>query len=326
MKKKVIISIILMLMINIGCFTPTSSGVAQIQLTINQLYQHKDTIMPCTPGNNDTVHPWNHSRSFYGCSHCATYCAPAIIAMIADYRGKTSPTVDQDYIYDSGKYTGGEAPGDGTIQTHGAGMYHESNNGFEVQGAFAYAVDTAFYQYSINDSTSSQSWGGAGASVPTGQPANWSAATWQGALTPAQLVTLLGEGRPVLWLDHDGWPAENPSWEGRSYQGHAKVIAGHDDYMGTTGDYSDDLFYIYDPWPYTTENIPNPYNVPSSALFDFGGAPTRQTPQQWQNDVFLVDSTYASVVELPPNIFTIVFLSLSIFLATIIVLRYNRKD
>jgi hypothetical protein len=65
--------------------------------------------------------------------------------------------------------------------------------------------------------------------------------------------------RPVLWLDHSGWPVHQsdnwPTNESRQHQGHAKVIAGYDD-RGTSGE-SDDLCLIYDPWPeYNDEEDP----------------------------------------------------------------------
>ncbi|MFX1512824.1 MAG: C39 family peptidase [Promethearchaeota archaeon] len=320
--KKVVFLLILILMLSIGCYSPTNPSVADVQLTIPQLYQHKDTNLTCDaviPPNN-SIHPWNHSLPYYSCPHCATYCAPASIAMIALYRGKTSPITDQDHIYDEGKYTGGEAPGDGITQTHGVGMFHDPTHGFEVQTAFAFAVDTSFHQYSMTNSSNSTSWGGKGAvSPPSGLGIDWSEASWQGPLTPAQLVTLLGEGRPVLWLDQDGWPESNPSWENRGYQGHAKVIAGHLE-MGTPGFYEDDQFIIYDPWPYLpNQNIANPLNISVSEIFNF--APTRQ---QYTDDVFLVDSTYA-VAELPTTWSIIVFLSLC-FCITLLITGKNYRN
>ncbi|MFW9917286.1 MAG: hypothetical protein ACFFGZ_16900, partial [Candidatus Thorarchaeota archaeon] len=203
--KRVASFVALLIILGLLSSVPTFQGVADVELSISQLYQHKDTTMVCTvPPGNDTVHAWNHSLS--NCPHCNTYCAPASIAMIAIYRGNITGT-SQDEIYDNGKYTQGDIPGDGILDSHGVGMYHDNSKGFEVQEAFAYAVDANFRQYCLYDPTAPGTWdwggGGGGGGAASPQPIDWSGATWQGPLNTTVLVTLLEEERPVLWLDPD---------------------------------------------------------------------------------------------------------------------------
>ena len=71
-------------------------------------------------------------------------------------------------------------------------------------------------------------------------------------LTATILESCIENSRPVLWLDHNGWPdsfgneIDLPATI-EQYQGHAKVIAGYDN--EGTSDTSDDRCLVYDPWP-----------------------------------------------------------------------------
>ena len=56
---------------------PIVAGAATVVLNVPQLWQHKDTTMPCVanPGPCGPVaHAVNHAST--GCLHCAYYCAP----------------------------------------------------------------------------------------------------------------------------------------------------------------------------------------------------------------------------------------------------------
>ncbi len=199
--------------------------------------QHKDTVMQCVPDGPFCIppngpHAWNDASGpdgAYGtaddCPHCTCYCVPACISMIAVYRGRAGNFIQQDDIYDNGKSTGGEITGNGLLETHGAGMF-DGTGGWpvEVQTSFQWSLGLA--AYIEHNSTN--------------------------PLNVVTLASYIAFGYPVLWLDRDGWPANqsasypNPTY--RADMGHAKVIAGWDD-NGTLLDTGDDLCLIYDPWP-----------------------------------------------------------------------------
>jgi hypothetical protein len=215
---------------------------ATTTLAITQVWQHKNTTMSCTAtGGTNTIHATDHAvNPPPGGPHCGYYCAPASISMYALYRGKTGILTQQDQIYDNGKFTQGEAPGDGIIQTHGFGMFSAPVGGVggpEVQAAFAWSVGT---------------------------PVEWG--TLYGLpLTGKDVIALIVQNKPILWADHGGYPAEvNPPLpqEWIDVNGHAKIIAGYDD-KGTAA-YSDDEYLIYDPWPTSG----SPYWLAQSSVLD----------------------------------------------------------
>ncbi|MCJ7561918.1 MAG: hypothetical protein MUO84_02775, partial [Thermoplasmata archaeon] len=136
---------------------PAHSASQTILAGIALLDQHKDTMMPCSGGNppclapgpspphvpNDVigVGPPPGGDNVYGtlddCPHCSAYCAPASIAMIANYYAVGVPKNQQDDIYDQGKKSMGETQADGIIQTHGVGMTDgTTGSAWEVQDAF----------------------------------------------------------------------------------------------------------------------------------------------------------------------------------------------
>ncbi len=228
--------------VSFSSISGTFNGVVINQMEL--IYQYKDSSLSCIAGfppyNGNFppcgilgAHPWNHvtgTNDVYGdsddCPHCSAYCAPASVAMIANAYGKEGNLIKQDYIYDNGKSTPPEDPGPPPeIKTHGVGMYDGSGGERqEVQDALLYALEGM--PYDQHDSIT---------------PLNW-------MMLRDDYILM---NRPVLWLDHGGWPAhqsENwPTTESRQNQGHAKVIAGYDD-RGTAGE-TDDLCLIYDPWP-----------------------------------------------------------------------------
>ena len=219
------------------------AGAAQgtIQsLPITQVWQHKDTTMSCTaPGGNNLVHAHDHAvNPPPGDPHCGYYCAPASIAMYALYRGKAGSQTQMDDIYDNGKFTQGEVQSDGTIQTHGFGMFSAftgSVGGPEVQTAFAWAVAA---------------------------PLEWGS-TYGPPMTGGEIISQINGNTPILWIDHGGYPNEvNPplpeEWE--NYNGHAKLIAGYDD--KNTAVFNDDEYLIFDPWPTSG----SPYWAPHSTV------------------------------------------------------------
>jgi len=253
--------------------------------------QHKDTNMACNAGGTcvpappDPPHVPNDVKArpapgdtTYGtgddCPHCAAYCAPASIAMIATYREITAPNTQQDDIYDHGKKTLPEVKADGAISTHGVGMTDGTTGSpWEVQDAFNWSIGV-HVQHNQGDGS---------------------------AMTAAQLQQYISTGHPVLWLDHGGWP-KNLSTVAfplsyRIEQGHAKVITGYDD-NDSVGDTTDDVCLIYDPWPeYNDKGI-----LPSNATkgpgdtFDPYWLPLKDVNLTDVTDKYLVD-TFANIPE-----------------------------
>lgn len=228
----------------------TINGASTMPITL--VYQHKDSHNLCVAGAPcpgvapDLPHAWDHvagDDGVYGtaddCPHCSAYSVPAAVSMLAAAYGRTGQYVQQDRIYDNGKSVAPEVTGDNTIQTHGVGMYDGSGGQpDEVQDAVKWALGVGL---SVNRHGS-------------GAP-----------LTATELDQYITTHRPVLWVDRDGWPANQsvsyPSSADRAYQGHAKVISGYDD-NNTVGT-DDDRVLVYDPWP--------EYN-------DIGFLPTNATP------------------------------------------------
>lgn len=191
-------------------------------LNIQQLWQHKDTNMWCNVCNAGIVHPQNDATV---CAHCGMYCAPAACAMYAAFEGRVAPFINQDNIYDNGKHSQGETPGDGIIQTHGVGMYAGTGvTPSEVQAAFSYAVGIQPYQF-----------GPAGGNTPI--------------MDAATIKWFIDHNQPILWIDIGGWPPDQTGIPTELYydSGHCKIIAGYNDL--STKDPNDDRYLIYDPWP-----------------------------------------------------------------------------
>jgi len=247
--------------------------------------QHKDSNMLCVPDGAFCVppngaHASNDAKGVDGaygtaddCPHCSCYCVPACISMIAVYRGRAGNFIVQDQIYDNGKSTGGDVIGDGVLQTHGVGM-------FDGTGVWPKEVQTSF-QWSLgivgyieHNSTN--------------------------PLTVPVLAQYIAFGYPVLWLDRDGWPANQsalyPSLTYRADMGHAKVIAGWDD-NDTLMDTSDDKCLIFDPWPEYSDMGILPMNATQGpgGTFDPYWLPLHDVLND-TNDIFLID-TFAPVPE-----------------------------
>ena len=210
-----------------------------VTLPITQAWQHKDTAMWCNPGGNGNIHAWDHAvNPAPGCPHCGYYCAPASISMYALYRGRVGIQTQQDDIYDQGKVLGGEIQANGTLETHGLGMW-DSGQALEVQMAFGFAVGAPLQ------------WG----PVAQGMP----------PMTNQLVILFIDDDIPILWCDHGGYPADiypEPSQETEEFSGHAKIIAGYDD--KNTADFNDDEYYIFDPWPTSG----SPYWVGSNVVLD----------------------------------------------------------
>lgn len=255
-------------------------------LTLNLILncQHKDTNMLCQPDGPFCVppngaHAWNDASgadglygTFDDCPHCSCYCVPACISMISAYRGRIGNFIQQDDICDNGKSSGGEITGNGILETHGVGMYDGAGGPTEVQASFVWSLGLA--AYIEHNSTN-----------------------------PLNAVTLAGYiafGYPVLWVDRDGWPAnQSPSYPNPAYRpdlGHAKVIAGWDD-NGSLLDSSDDLCLIYDPWPeYNDKNfLPTNATQGPGGTFDPYWIPQKDVLSD-PSDVFLRD-TFAPIPE-----------------------------
>lgn len=257
----------------------SSLGVSTIPMTL--VYQYKNSQMvctagaPCTGSSPDPPHEWDHAAGDDGvfntaddCPHCSAYSAPASIAMFATAFGRGGRFIQQDAIYDNGKSVPPEIPDDNTIQTHGVGMFDGTGGQpKEVQAAMAWAMGT---QVTLTEHSASD------------------------PLSAELLKTYIASGRPVLWMDHGGWPVNQsslyPSAANKDLQGHVKVIAGYDD-RGTSGT-GDDLCLIYDPWPeYDREGI-----LPVNATLGPGGThdpywlPLRDVDLADSRDIHMVTS------------------------------------
>ncbi|UCE91649.1 MAG: hypothetical protein JSV90_00360 [Methanobacteriota archaeon] len=258
-------------------------GVVATPITL--VYQHFDTSMWCMPCGGLGPHLWNDAKGVDGvygtgddCPHCSCYCAPASISMIALYRGLTLPITSQDVIYDSAELEAGagEIVGNLNIERHGVGMCDGTGSTpIEVQTAFQAALAGPFVQHDFS-----------GMQAPP--------------LTPSQLQQYITMQRPVLWLDHAGWPVNMstmyPSGEYRSDQGHAKVIGGYDD--AGTADSIDDLCLIYDPWPEYNDIGTLPVNATKGpgGTFDPYWQPLNDVNLSDTSDVYIVD-TYPDIPE-----------------------------
>jgi hypothetical protein len=206
----------------------------QTTVAITQVWQHKDTSMPCALGNlpglpATRAHSWD-CANLNACPYCEAYCAPAAAAMIGLFQGQTSPYVDIDNIYDNAKVQG-EIMSNGILETRGVGMYAGiGTTPPEVQNAFTYSAGVTPYQLG-----------------PLGSP------------NPLMIYDIvrwyIDHNQPILWVDIGNWPLDQEVLlEELEYDsGHCKVIAGYDD-LDTAG-WADDLLLIYDPWP----NSGSPY-------------------------------------------------------------------
>jgi len=295
---------------------PAHSASQTILAGIALLDQHKDTMMSCVAGNppcltpgpspphmlNDVIGVPFPGDNIYGtlddCKHCSAFCAPASIAMIANYYSIGAPKNQQDDIYDRGKKSVGEIQADGIIQTHGIGMMDGSTGSpWEVQDAFNWSIGV-HVQHNQSDGT---------------------------ALTAVQMQSYLTRGHPILWLDHNGWPANisNTAFSSsyRADQGHAKVIAGYDD-NGTAGTTVDDLCLIYDPWP--------EYNVKGILPLNATRGPGNTFDPYWLplNDVNLGDIQDKYLVDILPDIpefTTIIIPVVGIILIAVVAGRLNSR-
>jgi hypothetical protein len=272
--------------------------------------QHKDSVMQCIPDGAFCIppngaHASNDAKGvdgIYGtaddCPHCSCYCVPACISMIAVYRGGAGNFIVQDQIYDNGKSTGGENLGDGLLQTHGIGMF-DGTGGWpkEVQTSFQWALGMVGY---IEHNSTNH-------------------------LTVPVLAQYIAFGYPVLWLDRDGWPANQspfyPSASNRVDMGHAKVIAGWDD-NGTLVDTSDDKCLIFDPWPEYNDMGILPMNATNGpgGTFDPYWLPLNDVLND-TNDIFLRD-TYAPIPEFQSVLVPIVGLAM----IAVVVIGQKRKS
>jgi hypothetical protein len=214
----------------------TTTLAVQVTLAVPQVWQHKDTNMLCTVDGNVNIHPWNHALN---CPHCKMYCAPAAASMYGAFEGRVAPFTNQDNIYDFAKVSQGEIAGNGTIETHGVGMFAGAGGWPpEVQGAFTYAVGIQPFQHGP---------------VAGGFP----------FITGPVIKAYIDNNQPILWVDWMNWPADMDSIPSSLESGHCKIIAGYND-NGTPGDIADDLYLIYDPWPTSG----SPYWLPPAVVID----------------------------------------------------------
>lgn len=260
--------------------TASINGTSVIQLTL--VYQHKDTHNICTAGPPcpgeapDVPHAWDHASGTDGvfgtsddCPHCSAYSVPAAISMVATAYGRTGQYVQQDRIYDNGKSVSPEVTGDNEMQTHGVGLFDGSGGQpDEAQDAVRWSIGTTL------------GLGKHGSSDP---------------LTAAELEQYIYTMRPVLWIDHGGWPVNQsssfPPSANKAVEGHGKVIAGYDD--NNTEMTDDDRILVYDPWPeYDRRGI-----LPVNATPGPGGThdpywiPLDDVDLTDTSDIFFVSST-----------------------------------
>ena len=209
-------------------------------LAITHVWQHKDTKIWCEPAGRGKRHPWKHAVRD-NCVHCAMYSAPASCAMCGMFYMRPAPFVLQDYIYDNSKLSDGEILGNGTLETHGLGLYAGINGKpEEIQRAFTYAVGVPPFQHGPQ---------GSGNPMITCEIISW----------------YIDNNQPILWVDIGNWPADQDTIPDElSYNsGHCKVIAGYDN-MDTPQDCSDDVYLIHDPWPTSGA----PYWMPIDQVVD----------------------------------------------------------
>lgn len=283
-----------------------ASALSMETLPLVLALQHHDTAMVCAACNVALPplpagpHAWNDAKGVDGaygtaddCPHCSAYCAPASISMIAVYRGVAAPACNQDNIYDSGKTMNGETVGNGVIETHGVGMFHGvGGSAPEVQLAMTTTLAGAITQHNQSDAT---------------------------ALTSVQLEAYIHNSRPVLWLDHGGWPQNQsslfPPGSYKQDQGHAKVIGGYDD-SGTVSSL-DDQCLIFDPWPEYLDRGILPLNATKGPgdTFDPYWLPLKDVNLSDVADVYLVDKFPDVVIGefptglLPALVMTVVILA-----------------
>jgi len=218
----------LILTLLVTCLLLTLSGdirATQTTLAVTQVWQYKDTKMCCVPAGKCNSHPWKHATQT-GCVHCSMYCGPASCAMYAIYMSRPAPFINQDDIYDNGKLSGGEILGNGTLETHGLGMFAGiGTTPSEIQSAFTFATGMPPFQH-----------GPQGSSNP---------------LITCDIVSwYIHDNQLILWIDIATWPADQDTIPDELLydSGHCKIIAGYDD-MDTPADCTDDSYLIYDPWP-----------------------------------------------------------------------------
>ena len=210
------------------CAFTSGAYSAQTTLAITQVWQHKDTTMPCALSSvpqlpAGKVHDWNCATA-NTCPYCSGYCAPAAASMVGLFVGQVAPFVDIDNIYDNAKVDG-EIMGNGILETRGVGMYAGvGSTPIEIQNAFTYASGIVPFQHG-----------------PLGTP--------NPLITYEIIKWYIDNNHLTLWVDIGSWPADQgvlPS-ETLTDSGHCKIIAGYDDL--DTPDLADDLLLIYDPWP-----------------------------------------------------------------------------
>ncbi len=229
--------LILFVVLTVAACWSVEARAIQNTLAVTQIWQHKDTNMPCVPGGSAVPHAWNHAPL---CVHCGTYCAPAACAMYGAFMGKVPPFINQDNIYDNAKLLGGEILNNNMLETHGLGMYPGLGmKPPEIQTAFNYAVGIAPFQFGPNG---------------TANP----------LLTCSDVIWCIVTGIPILWIDMGSWPQDQTNVPEELYydSGHCKIIAGYDD--NDTADCNDDFYLIYDPWP----NSGSPYWLPQNQVID----------------------------------------------------------
>ena len=301
-------------LVYVGSIQESDKTTKSLSITILALvltYQYYDTVMPCiaAPPHLPGPHLWNDAAGVdrtYGnaddCPHCSAYCAPASISIIATYRAVGMPGILQDFIYDNGKSVP-EITGDGTIQTHGVGMFHGAGGKpAEVQTAMTWALG------------------------PITQH-DWVGGNPKGPMTYPLLLGYMSMGTPILWLDNGGWPVNQsvsyPPLSNRLDQGHAKVIGGHDD-NNTPVDPTDDLCLIYDPWPEYTDMGILPINCTQGpgGTWDPYWQPLNDVNFSDKGDVYLVD-TFPAIPEF--SIILVPVIGMMAVVAVAIGLRRNRN-
>jgi len=253
------------------------TGVNIMPITL--VTQHKDTHSICVAGSPcpgiapDFPHAWDHVAGTDGifgtsddCPHCSAYSAPAAISMVAVAYGRTGQYAQQDRIYDNGKSVSPEITGDNEIQTHGVGMFDGTGGQpEEVQDGLKWALGVTL---GVNEHSSSN------------------------PITASILEQYASTSRPVLWIDHGGWPVNMSSSypANRADQGHAKVIGGYDDNNTITTD--DDFVLVFDPWSEYNKSAIVPVNATlgPGGTYDPYWLPLRDVNVSDTADIFFVPS------------------------------------